>query len=193
MKIGIIGTGSMSQSLGGAWTRAGHDVRIGGRRDGTLRAAAAHGELVLLAVPAPAAPLVAADLAGTLARRIVLDCTNPVEPGPEGPMLTGSVPARIAEAAPEAAVVKAFNVCHASIWTLDPPVFEGVPLTVPYCAATRPAGERVAALIASMGCTAADCGGLDRAPYLEATAALAIGVWFAGGSVRAAFPEPAQR
>jgi predicted dinucleotide-binding enzyme len=104
-----------------------------------------------------------------------------------------SVAAQIAAAAPGAAVVKAFNVCHESIWTLTPPAFEGLPLTVPYCAATPQAGERVAALIASMGCTPADCGGLARAPYLEATAALAIGVWFTGGRARAMFPEPVSR
>ncbi|WP_426512343.1 NADPH-dependent F420 reductase [Dactylosporangium sp. McL0621] len=196
MKIGILGTGNMATTLGGAWTRAGHDVLVGGRSTGTLRTAARHGELVLFAVPAPAAPTLAADLADVLAGRIVLDCTNPVGPGPDGPMLTvppgSSIAAQIATAAPGAAVVKAFNVCHASIWTLDPPAFEGLPLTVPFCASTPAAGEQVAALIASMGCTPAPCGGLARAPYLEATAALAIGVWFAGGAARGIFPEPAQ-
>ncbi|HTJ32884.1 MAG TPA: NAD(P)-binding domain-containing protein [Dactylosporangium sp.] len=200
MRIGILGTGNMAATLGGAWRRAGHDVLVGGRNPAsagaTLRAAATHGELVLLAVPAHVAPPLAADLADALAGRIVLDCTNPLEPGPDGPMLTvppgESVAARIAAAAPGAAVVKAFNLCHDSIWTLDPPRFEGVPLAVPYCAATPEAGERVAALIASMGCTPAPCGGLARAPYLEATAALAIGVWFSGGRARAILPEPAQ-
>ncbi|MFI5914132.1 NADPH-dependent F420 reductase [Dactylosporangium sp. NPDC051541] len=191
MKIGIIGTGNMSASLGRAWIRAGHDVLVGGRS--ARREAARHGDLVLFAVPAAAAPEIAADLAGELAGTIVLDCTNPVAPGPGGPMLTvapgDAVAARIAAAAPAAAVVKAFNLCHASIWTLDPPVFEGVPLGVPYCASTPEAGARVAALIASMGCTPVAGGGLDRAPYLEAAAALAIGVWFAGGSPRAMFPS----
>jgi predicted dinucleotide-binding enzyme len=194
MRIGIIGTGNMSTTLSSAWTRAGHDVLVGGRD--SVRAVVAHGELVLFAVPAAAAAGLAADLAGELTGRTVLDCTNPLEFGPAGPMVTvpagSSIAAQIAAAAPGAAVVKAFNICHASIWTLDPPVFEGVPLAVPYCASTPEAGQRAAALIASMGCTPAPCGGLDRAPYLEAATALAIGLWFAGGSPRAAFPPVAE-
>ena len=31
MRIGVLGTGKMAASLGGAWARAGHDVVIGGR------------------------------------------------------------------------------------------------------------------------------------------------------------------
>ncbi|WP_198549650.1 NAD(P)-binding domain-containing protein, partial [Kitasatospora aureofaciens] len=29
MRIGILGTGSMAAALGGAWVRAGHEVRVG--------------------------------------------------------------------------------------------------------------------------------------------------------------------
>ncbi|GAA3455563.1 NADPH-dependent F420 reductase [Dactylosporangium matsuzakiense] len=194
MKIGIIGTGAMSTSLAGAWTRAGHDVLAAGRP--SLRTAVHHGDLILFAVPAAAAPGIAAELADDLAGRTLLDCTNPIAPGPAGPLLTvpagSSTAAALASAAPGAAVVKAFNLCHASIWTLDPPVFEGLPLGVPYCASTQEAAARTAALITSMHCTPVPCGGLDRAPYLEATAALAIGVWFAAGSPRAMFPPIAQ-
>ncbi|WP_425556786.1 NAD(P)-binding domain-containing protein [Dactylosporangium darangshiense] len=55
MRIGILGTGNMAATLGGVWRRAGHDVLVGGRNPAsggaTLRDAATHGELVLLAVP----------------------------------------------------------------------------------------------------------------------------------------------
>jgi hypothetical protein len=43
-----------------------------------------------------------------------------------------------------------------------------------------------------MDCTPLGCGGLDRAPYLEAVAVLAIGIWFSGGQARAVFPMPAE-
>lgn len=211
MRIGILGTGNMATALGGAWVRSGHDVVVGGRDPGAAAAtaarvraaghgalaeAAAHGEVVLVAVPADAAPDLVRRLAGDLAGRTVIDCTNPVVPGADGPMLVTdgatSVAQRMTEAAPGAHVVKAFHLCHASVWTLDPPVFEGEPLAVPYCGDDPAALDRVAALITSMGCTPLPCGGLSRAPYLEATAAFAIGAWFSGAQPRHAFPAPAE-
>lgn len=211
MRIGILGTGAMATALGGAWTAAGHDVLIGGRDvaaaartaartgaggHGTLAQAAVHGDVVLAAVPAPVAPELAKEYSRLLAGRTVVDCTNPVVPTDDGMMLsTGggtSVALLIARAAPGARVVKAFNLCHESIWTLSPPVFEGVPLAVPFCADDPAAVARVAELITSTGCTATPCGGLARAAYLEATAAFAIGAWWSGAQPRAAFPSPAE-
>ncbi|MEU4423620.1 NAD(P)-binding domain-containing protein [Actinoplanes sp. NPDC024001] len=204
MKIGILGTGGMAAALGGAWTTAGHDVLIGGRDPrkakltaesvgaaghGSLDDAARHGDAVLLAVPATVAP----QLAGGLAGRTVIDCTNAISPTGDGLMLDpGSGARQLAAAAPGAHVVKAFNLCHVSIWTLRPPMFENVPLTVPYCTDHPAAAAVIETLISSIGCVPAACGGLARAGYLEATAALAIGMWWSGGQPRAAFPSPAE-
>ncbi|MEV6105309.1 NAD(P)-binding domain-containing protein [Streptomyces sp. NPDC051940] len=204
MRIGILGTGSMAASLGGAWVRAGHDVVVGGRDPraaartaaragaaghGALRDAADHGEAVLVALPAAAGPDVVKGL--PLDGRTVIDCSNALAPEEGGLMLSpGSAAQRLAEAVPGAHVVKAFNLCHESVWTLPRPEFEGAALAVPYCG--EDPGDRVAALIGSMGCTPLPCGGLDRAPYLEATAALAIGIWWAGGEPRFALPSPGE-
>lgn len=162
VKIGILGTGGMAAALGGAWTAAGHEVVIGGRNQvraeqtagrigaagyGSLADAAGHGDVILVAVPAVEAPQLVGGLAGCLAGRTVIDCTNPVVPTSDGLMLntggTTSVARQLAAAAPDAHVVKAFNLCHASIWTLCPPTFEDVPLAVPYCADHAEAGHRV--------------------------------------------------
>lgn len=211
MRIGILGTGAMATALGAAWIRAGHDVRVGGRDTeaasrtarrtgasghGSLAEAAAHGEVVLTAVPADAAPQLAKELAHLLAGRTLIDCTVPMAPGPDGPALTTgggatSVARLIADAAPGAHVVKAFGVCHESIWTLDRPTFEGAPLAVPFCTDEPGAATRVARLIASMGCTPLPCGGLGRAALLEATAVFAVGVWWSGAEARFVFPAPA--
>ena len=204
MKIGILGTGGMATSLGGSFVRAGHSVFLGGRRveaaaaaaaaigaagHGDLSSAASYGEVLLVAVPPDAAP----SLGGLLTGQVVVDCTNPLG---ADLMLTlppgDSVTRRLASAAPGARVVKAFNLCHASVWTMSPPVFEGAPLVVPFCGDPA-ATAAMTALIRSMGCVPADCGGLDRAAYLEATAALAIGIWFGGGQARAAFPSGPDR
>ncbi|MET7970971.1 NAD(P)-binding domain-containing protein [Micromonospora sp. NPDC005305] len=208
VKIGILGTGGMAAALGGAWTAAGHDVVIGGRNQvraeqtagriaaaghGSLADATGHGDVIVVAVPAAQAPQLVGGLAGSLATRTVIDCTNPVVPTSEGLMLntggTTSVARQLAAAAPDAHVVKAFNLAHVSIWTLRPPTFEDVPLAVPYCADHAEAAAATETLISSIGCTPAPCGGLDRAAYLEATAALAIGLWWAGQQPRAAFPS----
>ncbi|PZF91960.1 NADP oxidoreductase [Micromonospora endophytica] len=210
MRIGVLGTGGMAEALGGAWAAAGHRVLVGGRdreraartaaligaEHGSLAQAARHGEAVLVAVPAAAAPQLVSELAGEIVGRAVVDCTNPLMPTAEGLMLdtgdTGSVALQLATAAPGAYVVKAFNLCHVSIWTLRPPTFENVPLAVPFCADHPTAVAVTATLISSIGCTPAPCGGLARAAYLEATAALAIGLWWEGRQPRAAFPSPAE-
>ncbi|MEU9236089.1 NADPH-dependent F420 reductase [Streptomyces subrutilus] len=210
MRIGILGTGAMATALGAAWVRAGHDVRVGGRdteaasrtarstgasEHGSLAEAAAHGDVVLIAVPADAAPQLAKELAPLLAGRTVIDCTVPMAPGDDGPALTTggttSVARLIADAAPDAHVVKAFGVCHESIWTLDRPTFEGSPLAVPFCTDQPDAATRVTEIITSMHCTPLPSGRLDRAALLEATAVFAIGVWWSGAEARFAFPAPA--
>ncbi|MEU7067297.1 NAD(P)-binding domain-containing protein [Streptomyces sp. NPDC046161] len=210
MRIGILGTGAMAAALGAAWVRAGHDVRVGGRdteaasrtarrigacAHGSLAAAAAYGDVVLIAVPAGVAAQLAEELAPLLAGRTVIDCTVPMAPGAEGPALTTggatSVARLIADAAPGAHVVKAFGVCHESIWTLDRPAFEGAPLAVPFCTDQPEAAKRVTEIITSMDCSPLPCGGLDRAALLEATAVFAVGVWWSGAEARFAFPAPA--
>ncbi|MET9693216.1 NAD(P)-binding domain-containing protein [Streptomyces sp. NPDC006514] len=211
MHIGILGTGSMATALGGAWVRAGHRVLVGGRNaaaaattaarigaagHGGLTEAAAYGEAVLMALPADSAPRLASELAPVLAGRTVLDCTVPMAAGPDGPGLTSaggtdSVAARIAAAAPDAGVAKAFGICHESIWTLPRPAFEGAALAVPFCANTPPAAAFTAELITSMGCSPLSCGGLSRAALLESAAVLAVGVWWSGGEARHMFPSPA--
>ncbi|MGW7098793.1 NADPH-dependent F420 reductase [Streptomyces sp. NPDC054838] len=200
----------MATALGTAWARSGHDVRVGGRDaeaasrtarlsgasgHGSLAEAAVHGEVVLTAVPADAAPQLAKTLAHQLAGRTLIDCTVPMAPGPDGPALTTggatSVARLIADAVPGAHVVKAFGMCHESIWTLDQPAFEGAPLAVPYCTDQSDAAARVAELITSMGCTPLPCGGLGRTALLEATAVFAVGAWWSGAEARFAFPAPA--
>ncbi|MFD8951246.1 NADPH-dependent F420 reductase [Streptomyces xanthophaeus] len=209
MRIGVLGTGNMAAALGGAWVRAGHEVFVGGRAaataetlagrigaagHGTPAQAVGYGEAVLLAVPAGAAPALAREHAQTLVGRTVVDCTNPLDPGPGGVMLTTgageSVAGLIGAAAPGAHVVKAFNLAHASVWDHPAGAFGAIPPAVPFCADDPGAAGHVTELITGMGWSPMPAGGLDRAAYVEATAAFVIGVWWAGGSPGLAFPEP---
>ncbi|MBO1418905.1 NADPH-dependent F420 reductase [Streptomyces sp. FH025] len=206
MRIGIVGTGAMAGVLGGRWVRAGHEVMVGGRdagrtartaaltgaRAGTVGQAVRHGEdVVLLAVPYAAAPALAAAHAGALAGRVVVDCSNPVGPG--FTLTTGTGPSaaeRIAAAAPAARVVKAFNLCHVSVWGIEEPVFEGGALAVPLCGDDDAALKLVGALVRDVGCEPLAAGPLARAHLLEATAALLIGLWVGEGADARAIAPP---
>ncbi|MER6064363.1 NAD(P)-binding domain-containing protein [Streptomyces sp. NPDC001792] len=193
MRIGILGTGSMADALGGQWERAGRDVVAGSRSRGDVRAAVAHGrDAVLLAVPYTAAVDLVAGLEVALRGRVLIDCTNPVG-GPDFGLLTAGGPAaaeRIAAAAPGARVVKAFNLCHESVWRLTPPVFGGRPLAVPLCGDDEDALTVVRRLVRDLGCEPLNAGGLDRAGLLEATAALLIGLWVGQGADAQAIAPP---
>jgi predicted dinucleotide-binding enzyme len=175
MRIGILGAGNMATALGAGWRAAGHEVLTGGRT--ALAEAGRFGSVVLLAVPAAAAVEV---LPHVPPGRVVIDCTNEVTPG----FGVGHPYARIAAARPDLRVVKAFNLCHDSVWRLPSRVFDGRPLAVPMCGPDD-AKDVVEQLVADLGCTPVDGGGPDRAALLEATAAFAIGLWFGGVDAQA--------
>ncbi|WP_299539190.1 NADPH-dependent F420 reductase [uncultured Streptomyces sp.] len=206
MRIGVLGAGNMAEALAGHWAGSGHEVRVGGRdrrkarelaerlghgtAHGGPEEAAAFGEAVLVALPYGAGAGVVGRLREALAGTTLIDCSNPVGPGFR--LLTGEGPsaaAELAAAAPESHVVKAFNLCHANVWAMDPPVFDGQPLAVPLCGDDEDSLVRVRRLVRDAGCVPLNAGGLDRAGLVEATAALFIGLWVGeAADVRAIAP-----
>ena len=185
MRIGIIGAGQMARALGNGWTAAGHEVRYGKR--GEIRETTEFGEVVLLAVPVPALTevLAQADFSG----RTLIDCTNAFEPD-EGQLVLSeeAVAERIARLAPNARVVKAFNLCAAGVWESPERVFDGQRLIVPLCGDDADALGQVERLVRALQAEPARAGGLNRARYLEAMSVLVVGLWFAGTDARAALP-----
>jgi predicted dinucleotide-binding enzyme len=138
MRLAILGTGSVGQTLGTAFAAAGHDVVLGTRdpeatrsREGwssdlalaTYDQAAASAELVVTAVSGTVAREVLAS-AGDLSGKIVLDVSNPLD-GSQGfpPTLTvantDSLAEQLQRAFPGTRVVKALNTVNASIM-VDP-------------------------------------------------------------------------
>lgn len=207
MRIGVLGTGNMAEALATHWARAGHEVTVGGRdvqaerlvaRIGggagaaSLRAAAATAqEVVLAALPFGAGVEVARNLRADLEGKVLLDCSNPVGPGFR--LLTEGGPSaarQLAAAAPEAHVVKAFNLCHAGVWSMRRPVFDGRSLAVPVCGDDDTALARVHELVRDAGCEPVAGGGLERAGLLEATAALFIALWVGEGADVQAIAPP---
>ncbi|MER7174124.1 NADPH-dependent F420 reductase [Streptomyces mesophilus] len=207
MRIGVLGTGNMADALATQWARAGHEVTLGGRdpvkarrlaerigggaQAGGLRGAAQFGDVWLAALPFGAGAEVVRTVRAELAGKVLVDCSNPVGPGfrlrtERGP----SAAQLLAEAAPGARVVKAFNLCHEDVWRMRPPVFDGRPLAVPVCGDDEEALTSVRALVRDVGCAPVAGGGLERAGLLEAAAALFIGLWVGEGADVQAIAPP---
>jgi 8-hydroxy-5-deazaflavin:NADPH oxidoreductase len=170
MKIGAIGAGNVGGTLAKLWREAGHDVRAGGRD--SVAEVAAYGEIVLLAVPADAVDS-ALDAAGSLDGKVLIDATNDL--AAEWPSLA----AHVAELAPGAKVVKAFNAIFA-------PVFEKAaqltpPASLVFCGDDEGAKETVAGLIREIGLEPVDVGGLDQAANVEAFARMNVNLGFGQG------------
>lgn len=187
----------MAEALASKWVKK-HSIFIGGRNlekaetlakslgenveFGSEAKAADFGEVVVLATPHEAVfeAINAAGGSDALAGKVLLDINNPVETSDflaksyDGMSLSE----KIAEAVPNAHVVKAFNMCQAKVWEMKPPVFDGHPLVVMYCGDNNQAKEKIAVLIEDVGCEAKDIGDLKYARMLEPAAAIVIKLIF---------------
>src|SRR4249920_2465463 len=100
MDIAIIGAGNVGQALATAFTRAGHTVLITSRDpEDAAAVAAATGsivatsnleaaraaDVVALAIPFASVPEVAAEIAEAVAGKPVVDVSNRISFGPNGP------------------------------------------------------------------------------------------------------------
>jgi hypothetical protein len=139
MRIGVLGTGMVGQAIASRLVELGHDVLMGAREAGNLKAtgwaadhpggragsfadAAGHGELVVNATAGTAslAALAAAGGSATLDGKPLLDVANPLDfSGGMPPTLsvvnTDSLAEQIQRAYPAARVVKALNMVNADV------------------------------------------------------------------------------
>ncbi len=189
MKIAIIGAGNVGGALASSLTRAGHDVTVtsrdpeharavardtGARAGESNAAAAAASDLVVLAVPFQSAETVAGEIRDAVAGKPVVDTSNRMAYGPNGPTIDNgpSNAERLAAWLPEAAIVKAFNTVFASNQA-DPNV-DGLQLDGFVAADDAAAKAVVLELVASIGLRPIDAGPLGRAQQLEQLAFLNI-------------------
>lgn len=192
----------MADALGTRWAAAGHELMVAGRtpakaralagkwqaRAGTFREAAEFGDIALIAVLYQGMTETLAEIGDALRGKAIIDCNNPVEvehftlvtePGQ-------SMAQHIAEVT-GGHVVKAFNLCHTRVWQMRPPVFDGRPLTVPYCADHDTAANLTEKLITDLGCLPLPVGDLRHAHHLEAMAAVVISLLFTGSDEHTVF------
>lgn len=196
MRIAMIGIGNVGSALGGALAKAEHGVTYGvrdaspddrakaealGAEVATVAEAVATAEAVVLAVPWPALEAAVGEC-GDLAGRIVVDVTNPLAMTPHGMRLAigfeTSAAERIAELAPGARVVKAFNqtgadnMARARTYATRPVMFAA--------GDDAQAKAAVMTLIEDVGFQAVDAGPLEAARLLEPLAMLWISQAFSG-------------
>jgi predicted dinucleotide-binding enzyme len=184
--IAVLGTGRVGGALAGGWVKAGHGVTLGTRDPqsdkvkGLLRElgaalattiprAVAQCEIVALATPWDGARA-AVEAAGDLAGKVLIDCTNPIAAGGLAVGHTTSGAEQIAQWAPGARVVKAFNTIGFEV--MADTGFAGGQPALFLCGDEAEARQTVAGLAADLGFEPVDCGPLRMARSLEPMAVL---------------------
>lgn len=170
--LSIIGTGTMGQAIAAVAGRGGHTVQLLGQSDA---ATSVTGEIVVLAVPYPAVSAIIAERGESLADKIVVDITNPLNFETFDSLTVpsnGSATAEIAAALPSSQVLKAFNTTFAA--TLASGTVGDLPTTVLIAGDDADAKSTLAGVVTSGGLKAIDAGQLSRARELEAIGFLQI-------------------
>jgi predicted dinucleotide-binding enzyme len=190
MNVGVLGSGTVGQTLASGFMKHGHKAMIGTRDPeggglekwqaenpggsvGTFEQAAKFGEAIVLCSLGRAATQVI-ELAGkaNLSGKVLIDATNPLSEAPpvDGVLqfFTGpneSLAEQIQAFAPEARVVKAFNSVGAPRM-IDPQFAQGPPTM--FIAGNDAAAKATASkLITELGWEPFDCGGIVAARALE--------------------------
>lgn len=184
--VAVLGSGIVGEVLANGFLKHGYAVMRASREPqkleawaqgqahasvGTFEAAAAWGEVIVLAVKGTAAEAVVRSVAAHLKGKLVLDATNPLEEKPPvGGMLSfftsgDSLMERLAAAAPGAHFVKAFSsVGNANFVN---PNFGGVQPTMFICGDDEGAKAKARTILQQFGWEAEDMGGAPAARVIE--------------------------
>lgn len=184
--VAVLGSGIVGEVLANGFLKHGYAVMRASREPqkleawaqgkahasvGTFEAAAAWGEVIVLAVKGTAAEAVVRSVAAHLKGKLVLDATNPLEDKPPvGGMLSfftsgDSLMERLATAAPGAHFVKAFSsVGNANFVNPD---FGGVQPTMFICGDDEGAKAKARTILQQFGWEAEDMGGAPAARVIE--------------------------
>jgi len=189
MEIAILGTGRVGSVLGRRWAEAGHTIHYGvldpqaadvqavvhqsgpNARACRLSEAAAAGQVIVLAIPWEAADKVIHEL-GPLDGKVLIDCINPLQSDLQSLQLGfhTSAAEQIAEWAPSAAVVKAFNTVSDA--TMNNPWYGDQQASMFFCGDNQSAKDAVRELTRDLEMEPVDAGALVNARQLEPLAAL---------------------
>ncbi len=185
MKITFIGYGQVGAPLADHLQRLGHGVTLAAKnpdsdnvkkalaRNAALAVAAPEdavktADVVFLATPFQANEGVFRDLGPELKGKILVDCTNPVGPGlVHGLNNVRSGSEMVQGLLPDTKVVKAFTIY--GFENLENPVYPGYNIkpVMMYCGRDEAAKKIIGKLIAELGWSPLDVGGLEQALHLE--------------------------
>jgi predicted dinucleotide-binding enzyme len=188
MKIGILGSGDVAKALGSGFLKHGHEVMMGtrtpaklaewvkknpGSRVGTFADAAGFAETAVLAVKGTAAAdALRAAGAANLARKTVIDATNPIADTPpvNGVLkfftdLDESLMERLQREFPDVRFVKAFNSVGNALM-VNPQLREGKP-TMFICGNDDASKKTVGRILDQFGWETADMGKAEAARAIE--------------------------
>jgi predicted dinucleotide-binding enzyme len=188
MKVGIIGSGDVGQTLGSGFLKHGHEVMMGtreagklaewaktnrGGKVGTFAEAAKFGEVVAVAVKGTAAAD-ALRKAGkeNLAGKVIIDANNPIADAPpvNGVLrfytdINESLMEKLQKEFAGAKFVKAFNSVGAALM-INPKFKEGRP-TMFICGNDEGAKKTVGSILEQFGWETADMGKVEAARAIE--------------------------
>lgn len=187
MRIGVIGSGQVGQTLSQGLKKHGYETRIASRtaaklgdfskrsgiQAGTFAEVAAWAEAVVLAVKGDAAEAAVREAgAAHLAGKLVIDTTNPIghEPPEDGVLRfftspNDSLMERLQNAFPDAKFVKAFNSVGSGLM-VNPSFPSGKP-TMFYCGNDAGAKAVVSRILDQFGWDGADMGTAKAARAIE--------------------------
>ncbi|HTV82431.1 MAG TPA: NAD(P)-binding domain-containing protein [Acidobacteriaceae bacterium] len=189
MKIGVLGSGTVAQTLAAGFLKHGYEILIGTREPaklaqwkgahpkallGSFSDAAAFGEVVVLAVKGTAA-IDALHLAGSahLSGKLVIDSCNPIADAPPDhgllkffTTLDHSLMEQLQHEFAEARFVKAFNSVG-SARMVNPQYAGGIRPTMFICGNDGAAKTTVAGILEKFGWETADMGSVEAARAIE--------------------------
>jgi hypothetical protein len=180
MKVAVLGSGDVAKTLASGFVKHGHQVMMGSRTPdklaewktqnptgstGTFAAAAAFGELVVLAVKGGAAmDAFRLASAGNLAGKTVVDACNPIADAPPVNGV-GGFKVQVQQEFAGANFVKAFNSVGAGL--MVNPEFAGGKPTMFICGNSEAAKKSVVAILDQFGWETADMGTVEAARAIE--------------------------
>lgn len=188
MKVGILGSGVVAQSLGDGFVKHGHEVMLGTRdpskladwsarnpaaRIGNFAGTANFAELIVLAVKGTvASEALRGAGAENLAGKVIIDAANPIADAPpvNGVLrfftsLDESLMEQLQDAFPDARFVKAFNSVGSAL--MVNPRFEGGRPTMFICGNDNAAKKTVSGILDQFGWETADMGSVEAARAIE--------------------------
>lgn len=189
MRVGVLGSGDVGQTLAAGFLKHGHEAMIGTREPaklapwqkanpkakvGSVSETAAFGEVLVLAVKGSvAADVLRAAGQANLAGKVVIDASNPIADAPPDhgvlkffTTLDDSMLERLQKEFKDARLVKAFNSVGAP-QMVNPSYAGGIRPTMFLCGNDNAAKRTVSEILDQFGWDTADMGTVEAARAIE--------------------------